>query len=121
WENAVDASGEMVTLLLFAYVIRCFVEYFASNRDAWLLRGAFVYGLAMTNDWSLTVFLPLLVVGLIWVKGFFSLSRMQVEQMLERRIRVNVALLWQLPACWVAGLLLVFLLPTVAAFSKTGH
>src|SRR5437660_378178 len=37
WENATAASGEILNLLLFAYVIRCLLEFRIDGRDSWLL------------------------------------------------------------------------------------
>src|SRR6266478_3003960 len=48
WEHATAASGEMLNLLLFAYAIRCVLEFRIDERESWLLRAAFVYGLGMT-------------------------------------------------------------------------
>src|SRR5437773_9737019 len=53
WENAVNDTGEALDLLLFAYVIRCLLEYRTDYRESWLTRMAFVYGLGMPNDWAM--------------------------------------------------------------------
>ena len=75
WENATVATGEALNVLLFAYVIRCLLEYRWSRRESWLGRFAFVCGLATTNNWAMPGFLPLLLGALIWVKGraFFKI------------------------------------------------
>ncbi len=82
WHNATNgasapplaASGEMFDLLLFAYVIRCLLEYRIQARDSWLFRAAAVYGAAMTNNWAMIGFFPLFLAALIWIKGlgFFN-------------------------------------------------
>ena len=74
WENATAASGDMLDLLLFAYVIRCLLEFRVRAREAWLFKAALVAGLAVTNNWAMIPFLPLLLVALIWLRGieFFS-------------------------------------------------
>src|SRR3954470_1516038 len=61
WENAVVATGEGFDLLLFAYVIRCLLEFRLDQRDSWLFRAALVYGLAMTNNFAMVAALPLFV------------------------------------------------------------
>ncbi|MEO6184310.1 MAG: DUF2723 domain-containing protein, partial [Verrucomicrobiota bacterium] len=74
WENAIAATGEMLDLLLFAYVIRCLLEYRLSQRESWIAKFAFVYGLGMTNNWAMIGFFPLFLAALIWMKGasFFN-------------------------------------------------
>jgi tetratricopeptide (TPR) repeat protein len=74
WEHATSASGEMVDLLLFAYVIRCLLEYRLDERESWLTRMALVYGLATTNNYAMIAFFPALLVAVVWIKGrgFFN-------------------------------------------------
>ncbi|MCX6904418.1 MAG: tetratricopeptide repeat protein, partial [Verrucomicrobia bacterium] len=45
WEHATTVSGEMLDLLVFAYVIRCLLEYRLDHHASWISRLAFVYGL----------------------------------------------------------------------------
>jgi len=83
WEDATAASSQFVTggsnemfdLLLFAYVIRCLLEFRVDQAESWLLRAASVYGAAITNNWAMIGFLPLFLAALIWLKGlsFFNL------------------------------------------------
>ncbi len=75
WENASAASSEIFDLLLFAYVVRCFLEFRFHGADSWLLRACLVYGAAMTNNWAMIAFFPVFLVALIWAKGlgFFDL------------------------------------------------
>jgi len=75
WENAVVNTGEALDLLLFAYVIRCLLEFRVSERESWLTRAAFVYGLGITNNYALIPLLPLFVGAIIWIRGksFFNL------------------------------------------------
>lgn len=114
WENATTASSqsytggssEMFDLLLFAYVIRCLLEFRVDQRESWLIRGAFVYGLAMTNNWAMIGFFPLFLIALIWLNGlgFF-----------------NLRLLTRLALSGLAGLLLYLLLPLAASLSETAR
>ncbi|MDQ6632043.1 MAG: tetratricopeptide repeat protein [Verrucomicrobiota bacterium] len=103
WENAIMASGEMLDLLLFAYVIRCLLEYRVSHQENWLTKFAFVYGLATTNNWAMIGFFPLFLAALLWIKGksFFDFN------FLARMTLVGLA-----------GLSLYFLLPLVNNFSE---
>ena len=106
WENATAETGETLNLLLFAYVIRCLLEYRIFPRPAWVGKMAFVYGLGLANDWSFVGFFPLFLVALLWVKGlgFFNF------QFLVR------AALWGL-----AGLLLYLFLPALEIASAHGE
>ena len=102
WENATAASADIFDLLLFAYVIRCLLEYRIAWRDSWLMRAAFVYGAAMTGSWLMIGVLPLFVAALVWIRGisFFGL----------RFLRGMIL-------CGLAGLLLYLLLPLVYVLS----
>jgi hypothetical protein len=68
WENAVVGTGEMLDLLLFAYCVRCLLEYRVDEKNAWLYKLAFVYGLGITNNFALIAFFPALLVALVWMK-----------------------------------------------------
>src|SRR5207249_4034393 len=63
---------------------------------------AFVYGLAMTNNFAMIAFLPALAAALIWIKGL---------GLLNFRLCVRLAL------CGLAGLSLYLLLPLLHTFS----
>jgi len=102
WENATAGSLEMLNLLLFAYVVRCLLEFRIDGRESWLLRASLVYGAGMANNWGMIGFFPLFLVALIWIRGmsFFDgrfLGRMFV--------------------LGVAGLSLYLLLPAITALS----
>ena len=107
WEYATAAASppppwgsgcEMLDLLLFAYVVRCLLEFRVEERESWLLRAAFAYGVAMTNNWAMIGFFPAFVLALVWIKGlsFFNLS-----------------FLGRMSLCGLVGLLLYLLLPLV--------
>lgn len=102
WENATVASGAMLDLLVFAYAIRCLLEYRIDERQAWLSQAALVWGLGMANDWAMVAFLPLLGVALVWIKGleFFK-----------------AAFLARMLGCGLLGFSLVLLPPVVQAFT----
>jgi len=106
WENASVATGEMLNLLVFAYVIRCLLEYRIDGRQSWLSRAAFVYGAGMANNWGMIGFFPLLLVALVWLKqlGFFN-----------SRFLVRMALFG------LAGLSLLLVLPLVQALAPDSH
>jgi tetratricopeptide (TPR) repeat protein len=98
WENAVAASGEMLDILLFAYIVRCLLEYRIDGRESRLLRAALIYGAAMSNNWLMGGFLPVFVAALLWVKklSFF-----------------NIRFLLRIAGLGLAGMLFYLLMPLV--------
>ncbi len=102
WENATAGSSEMLDLLIFAYVIRCLLEFRLAPRDSWLLQAAAVYAADLANNWAMVGFLPVFIVALIWVKGlgFF-----------------NLGFLARMFLATVPGLLLYLLMPLVTCVS----
>lgn len=70
WEHATAFSGEMLDLLIFAYVIRCLLEFRNDQHDSWLFRSALIYGAGITNNWALIGYLPLFLIAVLLVKGF---------------------------------------------------
>ncbi len=113
WEHATAVSSsappwgsgcEMLDLLLFAYVVRCVLEFRVEERESWLLRAALAYGAAITNNWAMIGFLPAFLMALVWIKGlsFFSLR-----------------FLGRMLLCGSAGLLLYLLLPLVQSVGDT--
>jgi hypothetical protein len=103
WEHATAATGEMLDLLLFAYLIRCLLEYRIDQRESWLTRMALVYGLATTNNYALIAYFPGFLAALIWIKGKSFFEFRFFKRMLG----------WG-----VAGLALYLLLPLVTALSE---
>ncbi len=69
WENAIINTGEMLDLLLFAYCVRCLLEYRVDEKNSWLNKLALVYGLGITNNFAMIAFFPALLVALVWIKG----------------------------------------------------
>jgi tetratricopeptide (TPR) repeat protein len=111
WENATAASSptppwgsgcEMLDLLLFAYVIRCLLEFRVEERESWLMRAALAMGAAITNNWAMVGFLPLFLVALVWIRGlgFF-----------------NLRFLGRMSLCGLAGLSLYLVLPLTQGMS----
>ncbi len=102
WEHAIAMTGEMLDLLLFAYVIRCLLEFRVSKDESWLMKLAFVYGVGVTNNFAMIGFFPFFLISLVWIKGlsFFNF------RFITRMIGLGAI-----------GLLLYLLLPIIAAFS----
>jgi tetratricopeptide (TPR) repeat protein len=103
WEHATVATGEMLDLLIFAYVIRCLLEYRIDRNEKWLTKMAFVYGLGVTNNWAMIGFFPFFLGALVWIKGLSFFKAEFVFRML---------------AAGGAGLLLYLLVPVAELFSS---
>ena len=77
WENATSLSRGMFDLLLFAYSVRCLLEYriSISGQDSWLWRAALVYAAGTTDNWVMMGLFPGFLAAMIWIKGlrFFDL------------------------------------------------
>ncbi len=102
WEHAVAGTNEALDLLVFAYAIRCLLEFRVSQRESWLCRMALVYGLGAANNWAMIGFFPCFLVALIWIRGWEFLQFGFILRML---------------GFGVIGLLLYLLLPLVWAWS----
>jgi tetratricopeptide (TPR) repeat protein len=102
WEHATVASREIFDLLLFAYVIRCLLEYRISEKESWLMKMALVYGLAVTNNWAMIGFFPFFLGAVIWIKG---LSFFRPDFLLR------------MTGLGLLGLSLYLLLPLIASMS----
>ncbi len=103
WENATAATGEMLNLFLFAYIVRCLLEYRIDPRDAWLYRLALIYGLAVTNNWAMIGFFVPCLAALLWILG-------------KRFFRPSFML--KMAGFGLLGLLLYLLLPLVEKFGR---
>jgi tetratricopeptide (TPR) repeat protein len=98
WENATVLSAGMFDLVLFAYCVRCLLEFRINQRESWLLRAAVVYAAAATDNWILIILFPGFLAAMIWMRGlgFFQLR-----------------FLARLFLCILAGLLVYLYLPLV--------
>lgn len=74
WEQATAQTGEMLDLLVFAYCIRCLLEYRQDLRETWLWKFAFIYGAGLAGNWALVGFVPLAAVALVWIRGIAILD-----------------------------------------------
>ncbi len=102
WENATAGSMEMLNLLLFAYVIRCLLEFRIDGRESWLLRASLIYGLGMANNWGMIGFFPLFLAALIWIKGLSFLDGRFLGRMFIVGV-VGLSLYLVLPALSALG------------------
>jgi tetratricopeptide (TPR) repeat protein len=113
WEHAASGTGEMIDLLLFAYIVRCLLEFRTDRNESWLTRSAFLYGAGMANNWALIVYLPLFIVAI------FRLNGLQ-ESKFSYRI-LNPRFLLGLCLWGLAGLSLYLLLPGLCSLSSVHH
>ena len=102
WECATNYTGDMFSLLLFAFVTWLLLEYRLDEREGRLFLAAFVYGAGMTNDWAMVCYFPVFLTALIWIRGlsFF-----------------NLRFFGRMILCGLAGLLFYLLLPLVVVVS----
>ena len=106
WQHATAGTGEMLNVLLFAYVIRCLLEYRIDHKAQWLTRAVLVYAIGITNNWGMIGFLPLFGVALLWT------ARMRLFQDgLPLKLALN----------GLAGLSLYLLMPLAAVLTGSGE
>ncbi len=70
WEQATSATGELISLLCFAYAFRCLLEFRVTQEQSWLSRCACSYAAGMADNWMMVGYFPMLLAAIIWVKGF---------------------------------------------------
>src|SRR6478609_8920265 len=70
WGHATSASGEMLSVLCFAFAFRGVLEYRIDPQEKWLYRSALVYALGLTDNWMMLGYLPVFGAAIIWAKGF---------------------------------------------------
>jgi tetratricopeptide (TPR) repeat protein len=106
WEDATSATGNMISLLVFAGVIWSLLEFRIRQNQSWLFASAVLCGAGLANDWSMIAYFPVFLATIVWLKGlsFFNL-----------RFLLRMAL------CGLAGLSLYLLLPAVCVFHPTLH
>lgn len=102
WEHGTNGTGEMLDLLLFAYIVRSFLEYRLDEKESRLYRTAVVYGLAITNNPAMIAFFPVFVGALVWTRKL---------QFFKLRFLGRMAL------GGLAGLSFYLLLPTIGSLS----
>lgn len=96
WEDATSLSSGMIDLVMFAYSVRCLLEYRISKQESWLLRAAVVYAAACTDNWVLILLLPAFLASMAWMRGFNFF---------------NLGFLSRLFLCFLGGLLVYLYLP----------
>jgi len=102
WEHATNFSGEMLDLLLFAFVIWSLLEYRLGEQEGRLFLAAFIYGAGMAENFAMVGFLPLFLTAIIWIRGIAILDLRFLSRMM---------------LCGTVGLLFYLLLPLLAVSS----
>ncbi len=106
WEHATAATGEMPALLLFAFAMRCLLEFRINKNESFLALGVATFGAGMADNWVMLGYFPMLIAALIGLKGFSPC--------------LNPRFLFRMAACGLAGILLCLLLPMLATLIVSG-
>ena len=74
WRQSTSGSGPVVDVLVFAYLVRCLLEFRIDGRESWMSIFAFGYGVAIADDWLFALLFPAVLTAVIWIKGvtFFN-------------------------------------------------
>jgi tetratricopeptide (TPR) repeat protein len=102
WEHATAATNESLDLLLFAYVIRCLLEFRVTQDESWLTRMSLVYGLGVTNNFAMIGFFPCVLVAVFWLKGARFFEFRFFVRMLGFGL-LGLSLYLVLPLIWAAA------------------
>ena len=70
WEQSTAGSMDLFDVLIFAYIVRCLLEFRNEDRPSWLSCAAFACGAGMADSWTVVLFVPLFVAAVVWLKGF---------------------------------------------------
>ncbi len=73
WENAVVATGEAFDVMIFAWLINQLLEYRREQKPKRLAWFAFVYGLAVANNYAMIALFPAFLTAYLWTVGRASL------------------------------------------------
>lgn len=103
WEDATALTGDILSLFLFSYLIRCLLEFRLGQQDKWLYRLALIYGFALPCDWAFIGYLPLFLIALIWMRG----ARIFQEPLIFIMLGMSIF-----------GLMSYLLLPAIVSFQN---
>ena len=106
WEHATAATGELPALLLFAFAMRCLLEFRINKNESHLALGAAAFGAGMADNWVMLGYFPVLIGALIRLKGFSPC--------------LNPRFVFRMAACGLGGMLLCVLLPMLATLISSG-
>jgi len=67
WQEATAATGEMLQILLLAATILCLLKFRVAREFHWLQAATFIWGMGMTENWTMFLTLPLFVGALAWL------------------------------------------------------
>jgi tetratricopeptide (TPR) repeat protein len=106
WQYASQGTDETFNLLIFAYLVRCLLEFRIGHRASWMNRFALIYGLSIAQNWAMAAFIPCFLAAVIWINGLRLF---------------NPKFLLRCFCLWFGGLSLILLLPILASLSNTTH
>ena len=103
WQSATSFTGESLDLLFYATIIWLLLEYRLDEREGRLTLAAFLYGVALTENWALVGLLPVFITFIIWLKklDFF-----------------NFRFLSKMALCGLVGMLFFFVLPIMGSLTN---
>lgn len=101
WENSTVATNDALNILIFAYAIRCVLEFRVSQNERWLTKLAFVYGLGVTNSWGLIGYFPFFLAALIWIRGKAFFNGRFILRMVAFGL-AGLSLYLLIPALWAS-------------------
>lgn len=103
WQHATNYTGEMLDLLLFAFLVWSLLEYRLDEQENRLFVASFVCGASMSENWAMVSFFPVFLGAIIWIRGWSFFN----WQFLRRII-----------ICGLLGMLFYLVLPLLAVFSS---
>ncbi len=106
WEHATAATGVMPALLLFAFAVRCLLEFRINKNESHLALGMATFGAGMADNWVMLGYFPVLIAALIRLKGFSPC--------------LNLRFLFRMAACGLGGIALCLLLPMLVTLISSG-
>jgi tetratricopeptide (TPR) repeat protein len=106
WEHATSATGEIFSVLCFAFAWRAVLEFRLGREDKWLYRAALVFALGMADNGWMLAYLPVFVGAVIWAKGFSPF--------------LNLRFLARMLGAALLGMSLYLLVPAVLALAPYG-
>jgi tetratricopeptide (TPR) repeat protein len=128
WENAISGTGEMLNLLVFAFLICCLLEFHNSQKERWLNLFGLVYGAGVANSWALIGFFPCFLLALIWMRrlSFFEYrgedsGAFRALIWIKHIILLNWRFTLRIIGCGALGLLLYGLIPLLGTVAHDGR
>lgn len=68
WENSTAFTGEMINLVVFAFIIRAIFKTRIDQSNTRMILASFLVGIGLANDGGFIGFIPFIFAGFVWVK-----------------------------------------------------